>query len=102
MDKHLANYKTSGYLWTVLDYDRSQHKLLIWNFKMEAVELKQGFLMKIATIDIPFDLQHLKQSSEFREALFSSHLQAGYHVYCVPDDSWVHCGEVLSQYGQKS
>ena len=49
--------------------------------------------MKTATMDIPFELQHLEQISEFSEALFPSHLQAGYHVNSVPDGSWVHCGE---------
>ena len=52
--------------------------------------------MKTATINIPFELQHFTvQISEFSEALFLSHLQAGYHVNSVPDGSWVHCGEVL-------
>ena len=51
--------------------------------------------MKTATMDIPFELQHMEYISEFSEALFPSHLQAGYFVNCVPDGSWVHCGEVL-------
>ena len=51
----------------------------------------QGFLMKRVTVDILFELQHLEQISEFSEALFPSHLQAEYHVNCVPDGSWVHC-----------
>ena len=46
-------------------------------------------------MDILFKLQHLEQISEFGEALFPSHLQAGYHVICVPDGSWIHCGEVF-------
>ena len=50
--------------------------------------------MKTATMDIPFELQYLKQISELSEALFPSCLQAGYHVNCVPGGSWVHCGEV--------
>ena len=59
------------------------------------MHLKQGFLMKTATMYIPFELQHLKQISEFSEALFSSHLQAGYHVNCAPNGSWIHCSEVF-------
>ena len=51
--------------------------------------------MKTGTMDIPFELQHLKYLSKFSEALFSSCLQAGYHVNCVPDGSWIHYGEVL-------
>ena len=51
--------------------------------------------MKTATMYIPFELQHLKQISEFSETLFSSHLQAGYHVNCVPNGSWIHCSEVF-------
>ena len=64
---------------------------------MEAVELavEARLLMKTVTMDIPFKLQHLKQISEFSEALFPSHLQAGYRVNCVPDGSWILCGEVL-------
>ena len=42
-----------------------------------------------------FELQHLKQISKFSEALFPSHLQGGYRVNCVPDGSWVLCGEVV-------
>ena len=38
-------------------------------------------------MDIPFELQHLKQILKFSEALFPAHLQAGYHVNCVPDGS---------------
>ena len=60
---------------------------------MEAVELTVE--VKTATMDIPFELQHLKQISEFSEALSPYHLQAGYHVNCVSDGSWVHCGKVL-------
>ena len=37
-DKHLANDKTSGHLWNLLEYD-IDHKIHICNFKMEAVEL---------------------------------------------------------------
>ena len=51
--------------------------------------------MKTATMDIQFELQHLKQISEFNEALFPYHLQAGYHVNCVLDGGWVHCGNIL-------
>ena len=51
--------------------------------------------MKTATMNIPFELQHLQQISEFSEALFSSLLQAGYYVNYVSDGIWVHCGEVL-------
>ena len=47
--------------------------------------------MKTVTMDILFELQHLKQISEFSEA----DLQEGYHVNYVPDGSWVLCGEVL-------
>ena len=71
---------------------------------MEAVELavEARFLMKTVTMDISFELQHLKQISEFSEALFPSHLQGSYCVICVPNGSWVLCGEVLRQHGQKS
>ena len=60
---------------------------------MEAVELavEARLLMKTVTMDISLELQHLKQISEFSEA----DLQGGYHVNCVPDGSWVLCGEVL-------
>ena len=51
--------------------------------------------MKTGTMDIPFELQHLKQILEFSEALFPSPSQAGYHVNCVLNGSWVHCGEVI-------
>ena len=51
--------------------------------------------MKTATMDIPFELQHLEQISEFNKALLPYHLQAGYYVNCVPDGSWIHCGEVF-------
>ena len=53
--------------------------------------------MKTGTMDIPFELQHLEQISEFSKALFPSRLQAeaGYHDNCVSDGSWIHCGEVL-------
>ena len=39
---------------------------------MEAVELavEARFLMKTVTMDISFELQHLKQISEFSKALF--------------------------------
>ena len=60
---------------------------------MEAVELTVE--VKTATMDIPFELQHLKKISEFSEALSPYLLQAGYHVNCVSDSSWVHCSEVL-------
>ena len=60
---------------------------------MEAVEL--AVEVKTATMDNQFELQHLKQISEFGEALFPYNLQAGYHVNCVLDGSWVHCGEIL-------
>ena len=57
-----------------------------------AVEVR--LLMKtITSFELP--VQHLKQISEFSEALFPSHLQGGYCVICVPDGSWVLCGEVL-------
>ena len=64
---------------------------------MEAVELavEARFLMKTVTMDISFELQHLEQISKFSEALFPSYLQGGYRVNCVPDGSWVLCGEVL-------
>ena len=60
---------------------------------MEAVELavEARLLMKTVTMDISFKLKHLKQISEFSEA----NLQGGYRVNCVPDGSWVLCGEVL-------
>ena len=45
-------------------------------------------------MDIPFDLQQLKYISEPSETLFSSYLQAGYHVNCVPGGNWVHCDKV--------
>ena len=51
--------------------------------------------MKTVTMDISFELQHLKQISEFSKALFPSHLQGGYSVNCVPNGSWVLCGEVF-------
>ena len=50
--------------------------------------------MKTVTMDISFELQHLEQISEFSEALFPSHLENGYCVKCVPNGSWVLCGEV--------
>ena len=50
--------------------------------------------MNPATIDIPFKLRHFEQISEFNEGLFPSCLQAGYHVNCVLNGSYVHCGEV--------
>ena len=58
---------------------------------MEVVELavEVRLLMKTVTMDISFELQHLEQISEFSEALFTSHLQAGYHVNCVLNGSWV-------------
>ena len=64
---------------------------------MEVVGLavEARLLMKTVTMDILFKLQHLKQISEFSEALFPSHLQGGYSVNCVPNDSWVLCGEVF-------
>ena len=40
--------------------------------------------------------QHLEQVLGFGEALFLSHLNAGYHVNCVPNGSWVHCGDILN------
>ena len=58
-----------------------------------AVEAR--LLMKTVTMDISFELQHLEQTSRFSKALFPSHLQGGYHVICIPDGSWVLCGEVL-------
>ena len=70
----------------------------IWKFKIEAVEFAiDARLLKTATMDIPFQLHHLKQLSELSESLFPSHLQAGYHVNCVPNDNWVHCGEVFKE-----
>ena len=51
--------------------------------------------MKITTIDILFELRHLKQISEFTEALFPTYLQTGFSINCVPNGNWVHCGEVL-------
>ena len=64
---------------------------------MDAVEfaVEVRFLMKTVTMDISFKLQHVEQISEFSEALFPSHLQAGYCVNCVPGGSWVLCGEVF-------
>ena len=64
---------------------------------MKAVELavEARLLMKTVTMDISFELQHLEQISGFSEALLPSHLQGGYHVSCVPDGSWVLCGEVF-------
>ena len=50
--------------------------------------------MNAATMDIPFKLRHFEQISEFSEGLFPSFLQAGYHVNCVLNGSWVHYGEV--------
>ena len=51
--------------------------------------------MTTVTMDISFKLQHLEQISEFSEALFPSHLQGGYRVICVPEGSWILCGEAL-------
>ena len=64
---------------------------------MKAVELtvEERLLMKTVTMDILFELQHLKQILGFSEALFPSHLQGGYSVNCVPNGSWVLCGEVF-------
>ena len=59
------------------------------------MQLKQGYLMKTISTDIKFELQHLEEISEFSDALFPSHLQAGYRVNCVPEGSWVLCGEVF-------
>ena len=59
------------------------------------MQLKQGFLMKTVTMDISFKLQHLKQVSKLSEALFPSHIQAGYCVNCIPDGSCVLCVEVF-------
>ena len=91
-DKHLANYETSGYLQTVLD-----HRMHIWNFKIKAVELaiEARLLNENSHHGYSIQLQHHEQISEFSEALFPSHLQACYSVNCVPDGSWVYCGEVF-------
>ena len=68
----------------------------ILKWRQQSSQLKQGFIMKTATMDIRFELQHLEQISEFSEVLFPSHFQAGYHhVSCVPNGGWVHCGEVI-------
>ena len=63
------------------------HKMNIWNFKMEVVELAVEVRLLNENSHngyIPFKLQHLEQISEFSEALSPSHLQAGYHLNCVP------------------
>ena len=60
---------------------------------MEAVELAveaklldensyDGYSIRVTTPRVDFRVQSLL-------------LQAGYHVNCVPDGSWVHCGEAL-------
>ena len=67
----------------------------ISKWRQQSLQFKQGFLMNTVTMDILFKLQRLEQISEVSEALFPSFLQAGYHVNCVPDGSWVYCGEVL-------
>ena len=59
------------------------------------MQLKQGVLMKTVTTDMSFKLTHLKQVSEFSEALFPSHLQGGFYVNCVLDGSWVLCGQIF-------
>ena len=51
--------------------------------------------MKTTTIDIPFELRHLKWISEFTEALFPTYLQTGFSINCMPNGNWVCCGEVL-------
>ena len=52
-------------------------------------------------MDAQFQLQHLEWITEFSETVvFSSDLQALYHVNCVPDrpdDRQIHYGKVLRQ-----
>ena len=72
------------------------HEMHIWNFWMEAVNWVELTVeaMKTVTMVISFEL-HLEQISNFGEALFPSHLQGGFYVNCVPDSSWILCGEVF-------
>ena len=62
------------------------HEKHIWNYKMEVVELRVevGFLMKTATVDIPFKLQ----VSKFIEALFPFHLQLAIISIVCPMAAW--------------
>ena len=64
---------------------------------MKAVELavEARLLMKTITMAISFELKHFEQISEFCEALFPSHLKGDYSVNCVPNGSWVLCGDVF-------
>ena len=64
---------------------------------MEAIELavEARLLNGHSHYEYSIRVTTSQADSEFSEALFPSYLQAGYHINCVPDVSWVYCNEVF-------